>query len=541
MGESIVAASYNGDKIKETAASVPALNVSVSFGRFENDSLSWERWSSFSPNKYLEEVEKCATPGSVAQKKAYFEAHYKKIAAQKAELMDQEKQEEHVLSPSNHQYNGDLSTDTRKEEEEFRCDLYSGQDTAEEAALEAKLDSEVGNDYNVDEPDEDAAVHNEGQVSLVGEVKDELGSKLESLTLNEPDEDAVPVTEEEMSNHVSEEVDSRLGGSMLIKPEESAVVKEEETPLRVSRDKMDMPKKVKKEMGRMPVKERENVKLEQRKEPAKKTLMSKVRDIARAKKPVSPVTKAPQMSTPKVSRPVPTSTSLSASRSSTKKVTGSLLPSSRKPPAEESKKVAPKSLHMSLNLEAPSSVVAPPSPLTATRKSFIMEKMGDKDIVKRAFKTFQNNYNQLKASAEERSLRAKQQVPTKAAEVKVSTSTTTPRKENGGSLKLGSVDRKTAKPAPSSLLKSDEKAEKKKEFPKKLGEKSSAKEAESRSLRTKSKEEKGAEIKNQRQSLNFKATPMSGFYRGQKVSRSPLDKVLSLITLSTYVNRRITF
>jgi hypothetical protein len=34
--------------------------------------------------------------------------------------------------------------------------------------------------------------------------------------------------------------------------------------------------------------------------------------------------------------------------------------------------------------------------------------MGDKDIVKRAFKTFQNNFSQLKSSAEERAIREKQ-------------------------------------------------------------------------------------------------------------------------------------
>ena len=34
----------------ETIASNPTLQVSVSFGRFENDSLSWEKWSAFSPN-----------------------------------------------------------------------------------------------------------------------------------------------------------------------------------------------------------------------------------------------------------------------------------------------------------------------------------------------------------------------------------------------------------------------------------------------------------------------------------------------------------
>ncbi|XP_057962678.1 protein WVD2-like 7 isoform X2 [Malania oleifera] len=53
---------------------------SISFGRFESESLSWERRSSFSHNRYLEEVEKCSKPGSVTEKKAYFEAHFKKKA-----------------------------------------------------------------------------------------------------------------------------------------------------------------------------------------------------------------------------------------------------------------------------------------------------------------------------------------------------------------------------------------------------------------------------------------------------------------------------
>ncbi|OIW10208.1 hypothetical protein TanjilG_27959 [Lupinus angustifolius] len=51
---------------------------SISFGRFENEPLCWERRSSFSHNRYLEEVEKCSKPGSVTEKKAYFEAHFKK-------------------------------------------------------------------------------------------------------------------------------------------------------------------------------------------------------------------------------------------------------------------------------------------------------------------------------------------------------------------------------------------------------------------------------------------------------------------------------
>ncbi|KAE9619882.1 hypothetical protein Lalb_Chr02g0157971 [Lupinus albus] len=64
--------------------STHALGQSVSFGKFMSESLAWEKWSSFSNNRYVEEAERYAKPGSVAQKKAFFEAHYKKLAAQKA-------------------------------------------------------------------------------------------------------------------------------------------------------------------------------------------------------------------------------------------------------------------------------------------------------------------------------------------------------------------------------------------------------------------------------------------------------------------------
>ncbi|XWS69148.1 hypothetical protein CRYUN_Cryun04dG0154700 [Craigia yunnanensis] len=69
---------------------IRALTESVSFGRFMSESLAWEKWSTFSHNRYLEEVEKFSKPGSVAQKKAYFEAHYKRRAAMRvAALLEQ--------------------------------------------------------------------------------------------------------------------------------------------------------------------------------------------------------------------------------------------------------------------------------------------------------------------------------------------------------------------------------------------------------------------------------------------------------------------
>ncbi|XP_030447411.1 protein WVD2-like 7 isoform X2 [Syzygium oleosum] len=63
---------------------IHALGQSVSFGRFVTDSVSWDKWSVFPHNRYVEEAEKFSRPGSVAQKKAFFEAHYKEIAARKA-------------------------------------------------------------------------------------------------------------------------------------------------------------------------------------------------------------------------------------------------------------------------------------------------------------------------------------------------------------------------------------------------------------------------------------------------------------------------
>ncbi|KAI3467648.1 hypothetical protein Pfo_024311 [Paulownia fortunei] len=65
-----------------------ALTTSISFGRFMSESLDWEKWSTFTHNRYLEEVEKYSKPGSVAEKKAYFEAHFKRRRA--AALLEQQ-------------------------------------------------------------------------------------------------------------------------------------------------------------------------------------------------------------------------------------------------------------------------------------------------------------------------------------------------------------------------------------------------------------------------------------------------------------------
>lgn len=107
------------------------------------------------------------------------------------------------------------------------------------------------------------------------------------------------------------------------------------------------------------------------------------------KKLMSPAAKPLQTPTPKYAKPASVSTPVSASQSSKKKVMTSAPPKIKSSPMRESKRAAPTSLHMSHNLGPSDSLAA----LPMTRKSLIMESMGDKDIVRRAFKTFQNRSN----------------------------------------------------------------------------------------------------------------------------------------------------
>uniref|UniRef100_A0ACD5XPL7 Uncharacterized protein n=2 Tax=Avena sativa TaxID=4498 RepID=A0ACD5XPL7_AVESA len=55
---------------------ISALGESVSFGRFLSEPLDWGKWSAFEHKRYLEEAAGQSRPGSVAQKKAFFEEHY---------------------------------------------------------------------------------------------------------------------------------------------------------------------------------------------------------------------------------------------------------------------------------------------------------------------------------------------------------------------------------------------------------------------------------------------------------------------------------
>ncbi|ONI31667.1 hypothetical protein PRUPE_1G324700 [Prunus persica] len=173
---------------------------SISFGRFEDEALSWEKRSSFSHNRYVEEVEKCLKPGSVIKKKAYFEAHFKKKGLPKPNLpechhgTDYQVCENDVLesgayreefehgnegssyaqfdeSPDGSEYHGDCSVVTECEKEDPEVLLSSPQ----------KVSSLKDDDILVDGAVEDA---NSEETHQPGKDCDEFSS-----TIDEPETD----------------------------------------------------------------------------------------------------------------------------------------------------------------------------------------------------------------------------------------------------------------------------------------------------------------------------------------------------------------
>ncbi|KAL1317325.1 hypothetical protein AAHE18_15G125700 [Arachis hypogaea] len=458
----------------ETSASNDGLQASVSLGRFENDSLSWERWSSFSPNKYMEEVEKCATPGSVAQKKAYFEAHYKKIAARKAELLAQEKQNGEGSSGSEDQNGMHITGENSGAGAVF--DVLKKPGYVEVVKIESSSVDEISRSYIVsrDYVSSSAKAENE-----------ELKTRSHSSQLTDKAEEVVSTKQEESIDAEVEDVKEILHVVYNVKETGNA------TEVEVKELTLDHTKDV----------EAKHLTLDHPRE-YKVTPIKRESNVAKTKKTsMQPTPKISQISTPRSSssKPTLTQTKLPASSSSTKNADSPSLSRKQITSSGQSRKVANKSLHMSMSLGLSNH---DPAPHSTVGKSLIMQKMGDKDIVRRAFKTFQNNYNQPKLSGEDRSL-VKRQVPARGTKPKVSTSTAS-QKENGQPTKVESIDRRSANSVrATSVLRRDVRAEKGKESFRKIEEKSNTKVAVERTrLQPKIKEEKEAEMK--KRTPNFK-------------------------------------
>lgn len=424
--------------------------VSVSFGKYENDALAWEKWSTFYPNnKYLDEVGKCSTPGSVAQKKAFFEAHYKKIAAIKAEA--------DLLTPTETHLS--RSVDHHSEEIKVLCHHQETEismvDQSHAAKQQQQQQEATSVDNNESFQDESCNILEPQPMDLI------LNNNAIKL------EEAVLVNDESMK---------------LVKHHFQMESETQQTKQDQAQPKVVNPTKAEKNLVGM-----------------KASLISK-----------SPSSK---LSKPKAT-PTPVPPAARSSLSSSSK--------SKTPYLSESRR----HLSMSMNSDTASSSLT-----SSRRRSLFLEQMGDKDIVKRAFKTFQNRVNQLPSSSEGRSSGpkqvSKQNASTSMASQKENERS---RKANpvrgllgptwksvsSGSLKGVGMDQRRA--PTSVVLTSNERAERRKEFFKNLEEKSNAREEERSQLNSKSKAVKEAEMKKLRQDLTFKAKPMPSFYRLSKTT-----------------------
>nr|XP_043605838.1 protein WVD2-like 7 [Erigeron canadensis] len=571
MGESMVETQHpsiimdNNNNNKIEIGESPS--SSVSFGKYENEGICWERWSAFaSPNnnnnnsnKYLDEVGKCSTPGSVAQKKAFFEAHYKKIAEMKKQQQQAEEQEANdrsLLLADQHQSPHPPPPSTS---DHPNCQQLKHEISTEDESV--KLQHETRSSNDMSHSSQEAATASVDHQTFQGEsCTAPKPQHLSPLTLNnnapiypkeqEEGEEAVLVNNQNLKDESCDTSEphgllssqsaiptnrngDKLEDALLVNNQSMKLVKQH---FQVEPD-AEFPRQSNQQV---PKPKPQNV--------ARKVKPTKVESnlVGRTTKPASMMSKSPETLSTKLSKPKAATTPITTSRSSLNKEIASLSSKSKNHSVLESRRIASTSLHLSMSMSSVHSDTAS-SVTSSRRRSMFLEQMGDKDIVKRAFKTFQNRYNQL-PSSDGRSTEAKQ-IPTKGSGQKALTSTVS-QKENersrkaaektyhargqigptwksvsSGSFKGVGVDERRLKTTPTSVvLRSNERAERRKEFFKNLEEKSNARDAERTQLSSKSKEAKDAEIKKLRQNLTFKAKPMPSFYRAQGLSKSTSEK-----------------
>ncbi|XP_078181687.1 uncharacterized protein LOC144575422 [Carex rostrata] len=155
---------------------------SVSFGKFEFESLSWEKWSVFRHDRRQEELEKFN--GLVAEKKAYFEEYYKRMRALKA-LQQQQQEEQAQQQIQQTELTLDYSVDGSLSEEE--------QETATGRKMEAEMETEKIIEERRKDPEGCTVAENpsvgdtKSEMPIVGDVKgsDKRGSRIVSKRLIE--------------------------------------------------------------------------------------------------------------------------------------------------------------------------------------------------------------------------------------------------------------------------------------------------------------------------------------------------------------------
>uniref|UniRef100_A0A7N0VKC2 TPX2 C-terminal domain-containing protein n=1 Tax=Kalanchoe fedtschenkoi TaxID=63787 RepID=A0A7N0VKC2_KALFE len=175
---------------------------SISFGRFANEPLLWERRSSFSHSRILEEVARCSEHRIVTEKKAYFEAQFKKRA-----LLRQSSLDEHNGTQYENGEKDSLDLSSHKKDSEFfqgnendaSCDTSVNMggcrvefDYPKEAEVDVQFDDSLDTSIEFDEK-EMIDYQVEGRETLIAETLGDPSSESAEATTKVNDRAVAPV------------------------------------------------------------------------------------------------------------------------------------------------------------------------------------------------------------------------------------------------------------------------------------------------------------------------------------------------------------